>query len=551
MEDRVLLEQYLRGGSDHAFAEFTRRYQDWVYAIALRQVRDPHLASDVTQNVFVCVARKAAALLSERVPAGGLCRATHFESLKVLREGRRRATREELFASGDVRSARTDSENAIAQELDDALARLRAKDRDLIVLRFMQNKSLKDVAQSFAISEDAAQKRLERALGKLRKKLRRHDVATSSLAVLLASHSLAAAPANLSSSVAAALASSSAITAPAVHAGFAGIFLMTKAKVAAAAVAVAGLTAAPFVVHHLSNESLRRQRVELEAQHQMELDRARARLLADARSPDRSGEIAALQQQIADLHHELAKRDARQSRPAANLPESDSLASIKQRAINPQNSPEDRVEALRQLRDRNGRDPQVAAAMATLARTSLDPRIRADIFRQLSGVVEPTLKRVMLDALKQDPVPEVRAEAAETLAAYQNDPEVSSQLAATSRGDADIEVREQAAEAMLRHAPADALQKVLQHPDSTPVELYHSTDRLRKLQGPNSEQAHALVKVLHGPAAPKLREDAVEDLGRHYASVPGVTEWLQHLARSDSDPKVQRKANEFLSEGKR
>src|SRR4030095_5798440 len=109
--------------------------------------------------------------------------------------------------------------------------------------------------------------------------------------------------------------------------------------------------------------------------------------------------------------------------------------------LNGQNDPQDRLSALRELRERNGRDAQVAAAMAMLARTTTDPQIRADIFRQLNGMKDPSLKPVLMEALQRDSSDEVRQEAAETLADHGGDPAVAALLATVSRADKDPEVR--------------------------------------------------------------------------------------------------------------
>jgi HEAT repeat protein len=239
----------------------------------------------------------------------------------------------------------------------------------------------------------------------------------------------------------------------------------------------------------------------------------------------------------------VGKEPPEEARPAA--PEPDSMTALKQRVLNSKNDPQDRLRALGQLRDRNGRDAEMAAAMATLARSTSDPTIRADIFRQLSGMKDPALKPVLVEALKQDASDEVRGEAAETLAAYGDDPAVGALLAAVSRADADPEVREQAVEALVKNAPANVLQRIQSDPQATDLELYHSTSALRKQLGADKSQAALLLNVLKETKIPDLRKEIVEDLGKHYGGIPEVGEWMDHLADTEQDPKVRREAAKF------
>ena len=53
MDDRELLQEYAQHGTEGAFAEIVNRHFNMVYSAALRQVRDPHLAEDIAQGVFL------------------------------------------------------------------------------------------------------------------------------------------------------------------------------------------------------------------------------------------------------------------------------------------------------------------------------------------------------------------------------------------------------------------------------------------------------------------------------------------------------------------
>src|SRR6478609_578213 len=96
MNDAQLLQRYAETGCEAAFAELVKRYVDLVHSAALRQVGgDAHLAHDVTQSVFVDLARKARSLSGRTVLAGWLYTSTHFAAAKVVRTEQRWRTREQ------------------------------------------------------------------------------------------------------------------------------------------------------------------------------------------------------------------------------------------------------------------------------------------------------------------------------------------------------------------------------------------------------------------------------------------------------------------------
>src|SRR5579862_9505800 len=94
LDDAALLTAYATHNSEEAFAELVRRYVALVYSAALRQVREPQLAEEVTQAVFILLARKARAVSRHPTLSGWLCRVTYFVSRDALRNDRRRLYRE-------------------------------------------------------------------------------------------------------------------------------------------------------------------------------------------------------------------------------------------------------------------------------------------------------------------------------------------------------------------------------------------------------------------------------------------------------------------------
>ena len=198
-EDMGLVQAYATGQSEAAFAELVSRHVGLVYSAALRQLGDAHLAQDVTQAVFVILSRKAGSLNRETILSGWLYRTTRFACADVLRRERRRQRREEEAHMEAITEQNTHDPawRQLSPVLDEAMARLRDRDRDALVLRFFENKSMKEVAESLELDERAAQKRVQRALEKLRGLFARRGV-TLSVAVIastVAANSVSAAPA--------------------------------------------------------------------------------------------------------------------------------------------------------------------------------------------------------------------------------------------------------------------------------------------------------------------------------------------------------------------
>ena len=234
-DDAELLTAYATRHSEEAFTELVGRYVALVYSAALRQVREPQLAEDVTQAVFIILARKARAVSRHTAISGWLCRVAHFVSRDALRAERRRQHREQIATRMD-NTPDTDWRH-IAPLLDEVVAQLSEKDRNAIVLRFYEHKSFGEVGNVLGVDADAAQKRVSRALEKLRIFFARRGVSstTAVIAGAISANSVQIAPVALAKTVTAvavtkgAAASSSTLT---LIKGALKIMAWTKAKTA-------------------------------------------------------------------------------------------------------------------------------------------------------------------------------------------------------------------------------------------------------------------------------------------------------------------------------
>ncbi|MGH7968193.1 MAG: RNA polymerase sigma factor, partial [Limisphaerales bacterium] len=333
-ETRALLASYVRDGSEEAFREVVNRYINLVYSTALRRVGgDSHLAEDVSQTVFLHLARKAHRLPDEVLLGGWLHRDTCHVAATLRRAERRRHHRERQAMEMKAQPDHTAANLArVAPVLDDAIDQLGKEDRLAIMLRFFEQRDLRSVGEALGSSENAAQKRVSRALEELRLRLQRHGVflSATALGAALSAEAVTAAPAELAASAAGA-----ALAGTAAGSGLGTVavktLVMSKLQLCVAGVVVIASVTAPLLIQHhaqrdllAQDERLRHQR-ELLAQIAADNQRL-AHLLAQnttrsAVSNEQTRELLRLRGEVGRL-----RQNARELRTAAGATDVDAAS---------------------------------------------------------------------------------------------------------------------------------------------------------------------------------------------------------------------------------
>jgi RNA polymerase sigma factor (sigma-70 family) len=360
-DDTELLREYALRNSETAFATLVSRHLDMVYATALRHVGNHHQAQEIAQAVFVILARKARSLGPKTVLAGWLFQTARLTAKNHMRTEIRRARREqEAHIQSNHSEDSSEAWRQIIPLLNELVGSLREKERNAIVLRFLEGKEYKEVAAAMGGSEAAAQMRVNRALQKLRGLFAKRGVAVTAGALggMIIACGTQAAPLGMAAKVAATAAHGASLTASTLSLvkGTMNVMAWTKARLAVGASVVALLA----VQYHGNSVQARN------------LAAARENLSAG------KGEFAAQEARIAELDQDTA--------------------SIRETRI----SQEEELKRLRARRMTERSTPATSSAVTLLSAKLQDPASR-DVLRQ--GLADAARFRLapLLESLKIEP----------------------------------------------------------------------------------------------------------------------------------------------------
>jgi len=310
--DLDLLGQYTRNHSQDAFATLVQRHLDLVYSAALRQVHSPQLAEEIAQSVFTDLARDAGKLKSDTILTAWLYAVTRRTAIDAIRKESRRQLREQIAVELNHMNASTNDWTQLEPLLDDAMAALEETDRSAVLLRFFENKSLRDVGEVLGASEDAAQKRVSRAVERLREFFSKRNVTIGAggLAVLVSANAVQAAPVGLAATISAAavlagtaVSTSTAITATKVIA----MTTLQKSIIGAALAVVAGTgiyEAHQAAQSRIQTKSLTQQVTQLKADNESLSNRLTEIGDSKTMTDDQFNELLKLRGQMTQLRNE-------------------------------------------------------------------------------------------------------------------------------------------------------------------------------------------------------------------------------------------------------
>jgi RNA polymerase sigma factor (sigma-70 family) len=328
MNDLDLLGEFIRDQSEDAFTALVQRHVGLVYCAALRQVRSPQLAEEVAQSVFTDLARTATRLKPDTIVTAWLYEVTRRTAINVVRGEARRQLREQIALEMTTMNATAQDWTQIEPLLDEAMHALEDTDRTAVLLRFFENKSLREVGETLGTTDDTARKRVNRAIEHLHEFFAKRGVTVgaSGLVVVISANAVQAAPIGLAVSIstAAVLAAGTTITTAIATKALA---MTTLQKTLIAAALVGSGFVIPLVVQQRQNNRLRAELVTLREQVSNNTN-ASAPLVqisatdeADrARRQSEHRELLRLRGQIALLRSELrkyAERDGTENRAVA------------------------------------------------------------------------------------------------------------------------------------------------------------------------------------------------------------------------------------------
>ena len=334
--DLDLLRQFARENSQDAFTEIVRRHVNLVYSAALRQVRGPQLAEEVAQSVFTDLARDAGKLKPDTILTAWLYAVTRRTAIDVVRKESRRQLREQIAVEMTNMNATSADWTHIEPLLDDAMAALDETDRAAILLRYFENKNLREVGESLKISDDAAQKRVSRAVEKLGEFFSKRGVRVGAggLAIVISVNAVQSAPVGLAATIsAAAVLAGTAVHTSTLIAATKTIAMTTLQKTFIAATLTAAIGTGIFEAHQTAQlqnqiQTLQQQQAPLADQIQQlqrERDDATNRLASSReeneqlKSNSNENELLRLRGEVTRLRDEKAASSAVQNYPRETI----------------------------------------------------------------------------------------------------------------------------------------------------------------------------------------------------------------------------------------
>src|SRR5206468_1264558 len=209
---------------------------------ALRQVRSSQLAEEVAQSVFADLARNAARLKPDTILSAWLYEVTRRPAINVVRGEARRQLREQIASEMNAMNATSDDWTQIEPLFDEAMHALDDTDRTAVLLRYFEDKSLREVSETLGTTDDTARKRVNRAVERLREFFAKRGVTVgpSGLVIVISANAVQAAPIGLAVTISTTVLTGTTIATAAIAAATKAIAMTTLQKTFIAAIVAAG-----------------------------------------------------------------------------------------------------------------------------------------------------------------------------------------------------------------------------------------------------------------------------------------------------------------------
>jgi len=239
MNDDELIREFASSRSEQAFRRLVDRHCDLVFSVASRVTQNPDLARDVSQQVFSKLAARPGAVATGVPLSAWLHRTCRSLAIDLVRSEEARRKREVTLSASPLMNAEPSPDwSALEPVIDSLIDELPELERRAVVMRFYEKRSHGAIGASLGLTEEAARKRLDRALERLRGLLAKRGIATSSaaLATILPAHAVTTAPAGLAASLSSTALSTATLTAATATATTSTLiaFMTNKATIAGA-----------------------------------------------------------------------------------------------------------------------------------------------------------------------------------------------------------------------------------------------------------------------------------------------------------------------------
>ncbi len=177
--EAILLQRFATGADAEAFAELVRRYARMVYSTSWRVLKDEGEATDVTQETFFELTRKAGRISGSL--GCWLHRVATQKSIDVIRRSVRRRKREQTYAR--TRPIEVESWQDLSGQVDLALDTLDKSSKSLLLDHFISGKTTSALARERGVSQATISRRIHTGLEKLRGVLRRKGLLVTAAAL--------------------------------------------------------------------------------------------------------------------------------------------------------------------------------------------------------------------------------------------------------------------------------------------------------------------------------------------------------------------------------